>query len=47
MVASMKEYIDPLEGFIAPLIFYSDVTSLSNNGKMIDYPLMLFLVLQP
>jgi hypothetical protein len=39
----MQEYIDCFEGVIAPLIFYHDVTSLSNNRKVIGYPLVLFL----
>jgi len=41
---SMQEYIDCHGGVIAPLIFYNDVnSSLSNNGKVIGYLLVLSL----
>jgi hypothetical protein len=39
----MQKYIDCFGGIIAPSIFYSDVTSLSNNGKVTGYPLVLSL----
>ncbi len=40
---SMQDYINCPGGVIAPLILYSDVTFLSNNGKVTRYPFMLSL----
>jgi hypothetical protein len=39
----MQDYINCPGGVIAPLILYSDVTFLSNNGKVTRYPFMLSL----
>jgi hypothetical protein len=39
----MQDYINCLKGVITPLILYSNVTFLSNNGKVTRYPLVLSL----